>query len=148
MELEKIPFISCRSVMSRLVRTRCHRFTIIAVIATAAVPCEMLRVHPLSLAPSMGFERQAQKHTYRLPLVPVTLTMLKCATLGLWHTHMSNLHPCCVVSLRGDNNKCCSCGRPSNLPHTTRNMSLTGPYVSQYEKELTKVPYAWTKEGP
>lgn len=96
----------------------------------------------------MGFGRQAQTHTYCLPLGPGTLTMIQCATLGLWHTHMSNVHPCCVVSLCGGNNKCYSCGRPSNLPRTAHNMSLTEPYVSQYRNEFTKVPYAWTKEGP
>lgn len=78
----------------------------------------------------------ALTHTYCLPLVQGTLTMLKCATLGPWHAHVCNVHPRCVFSLCTDNNKWCSCSRPSNLPRTTRNMSLAVPYVSQYGKNI------------
>ncbi len=80
----------------------------------------------------------ALTHTYCLPLVQGTLTSLKCATLGPWHAHVCNVHPRCVFSLCADNNKWCSCSRPSNLPRTNRNMSLAEPYVSQYGKHILK----------
>lgn len=93
------------------------------VATTAAVPCVVPRVTPLSPAPPWVLAvKPSLVHINtdtHIPLIPGTLSVLKCPMLGFWHTYTltcTHMQPCRVVSLCGDNNKHHLCRRPSNFP--------------------------------